>query len=82
MALRDNIQSLLAQVQDMKANSADELEALRIKYLSKKGEITALFNEFRNVAPEEKRELGQMLNQLRQQAESRVNELREQFEAK
>lgn len=82
MALRDNIQSLLAQVQDMKANSADELEALRIKYLSKKGEITALFNEFRYVAPEEKRELGQMLNQLRQQAESRVNELREQFEAK
>ena len=82
MALKDSIQSLLTQVQDLKASSADELEALRIKYLSKKGEITGLFNEFRNVAPEEKRELGQMLNQLRQTAEGRINELKEQFEAK
>ena len=66
----------------MKATSAEELESLRIKYLSKKGEITALFNEFRTVPGDQKRELGQMLNQLRQQAESRINELKEQFEAK
>ena len=82
MALKDNIQTLLGQVNELKANNAEELEALRIKYLSKKGEITALFNEFRNVAPEEKRELGQLLNQLRQQTEGRINELKEQFEAK
>ena len=55
MALKDNIQAVLAQVKDLKAANAEELEALRIKYLSKKGEITALFNEFRNVSPEEKR---------------------------
>ena len=77
MALKDNIQAVLAQVQDLKAANTEELEALRIKYLSKKGEITTLFNEFRNVPNEEKRELGQMLNQLRQQAESRINELKE-----
>lgn len=82
MALKDNIQTLLAQVNDLKANNAEELEALRIKYLSKKGEITALFNEFRSVPNEEKRELGQLLNQLRQTTESRINELREQFEQK
>jgi phenylalanyl-tRNA synthetase alpha chain len=80
MALKENIQSLLTQVGELKANNAEELEALRIKYLSKKGEITALFNEFRNVPNDQKRELGQMLNQLRQQAESRINALREQFE--
>ena len=57
----------------MQAANAEELEALRIKYLSKKGEITALFNEFRNVPNEEKRELGQMLNHLRQQAEGVVS---------
>ncbi len=80
--LKENIQSLLTQVSELKAANAEELEALRIKYLSKKGEITALFNEFRNVPNDQKRELGQMLNQLRQQAETRIGELKEQFEAK
>lgn len=77
--LKDSIQSLLAQVQQINATSAEELEALRIKYLSKKGEITSLFNEFRNVPADQKRELGQMLNQLRQEAETRINTLRERL---
>lgn len=80
--LKDRINDLHAQVNEMSASSAEELEALRIKYLSKKGEITALFNEFRTVPNEEKRELGQLLNALRQDAEGRINALREQFEAK
>ena len=77
--LKDNIQSLLTQVSNLQAANAEELEALRIKYLSKKGEITSLFNEFRNVPSEQKRELGQMLNQLRQEAETRINDLREKI---
>ena len=81
MSMRERIQSLLEQVGDMKAANAEELETLRIKYLSKKGEITELFNEFREVPKEEKKELGQALNQLRQQAEARINEMREQFDA-
>ena len=75
--LKDRINDLHAQVNEMSASSAEELEALRIKYLSKKGEITALFNEFRTVPNEEKRELGQLLNALRQDAEGRINALRE-----
>ena len=82
MALKDTIQTLHAQVKELQAANAEQLEALRIKYLSKKGEITALFNEFRTVPTEEKRELGQLLNALRQDAEARINELKEQFEAK
>ena len=82
MALKDKVQALLSQVNDLKANNAEEIEALRIKYLSKKGEITALFNDFRDVPNDQKRELGQMLNQLRQQTEARINELREQFAEK
>ena len=78
--MKERIQSLLEQVGDMKAANAEELESLRIKYLSKKGEITELFNEFREVPKEEKKELGQALNQLRRQAETRINEMREQFE--
>ena len=80
MALKDNIQSLMAQVKEIKANNAEELEALRIKYLSKKGEITALFNEFREVPNDQKRELGQLLNQLRQETEARMAALKEQIE--
>ena len=82
MALKDTIQELMGQVQTLSASNAEELEALRIKYLSKKGEITALFNEFRLVPNDQKRELGQLLNQLRHETENRINELREQFEAK
>lgn len=81
MSMKERIQSLLQQVNDMKADNAEELEALRIKYLSKKGKITELFNEFREVPKEEKKEFGQALNQLRQQAEARINEMREQFDA-
>ena len=79
MDLRDSINDLLKQVQDIQAENAEQIEALRIKYLSKKGEITALFNEFRNVPSDQKRELGQMLNQLRQEAETRINDLREKL---
>ena len=82
MALKEHIQELLKQVPGLQAANAEELEALRIKYLSKKGEITALFNEFREVPNDQKRELGQLLNQLRQETEGRINCLREQFEEK
>lgn len=81
MAMKERIQGLLSQVADMKAANVDELESLRIKYLSKKGEISELFNEFREVPKEEKKELGQALNALRQQAEARIAEMREQLEA-
>ena len=75
--LKDKISDLLKQVEEMKAANAEEVEALRIKYLSKKGAITELFNEFREVPKEEKKELGQALNRLRQAAEVRINEMRE-----
>lgn len=75
--MKDKIADLLRQVADMKAANAEEVEALRIKFLSKKGAITELFNEFREVPKEEKKELGQALNRLRQTAEERIAEMRE-----
>ena len=81
MILKDKIADLLRQAEEMKAANADEVEALRIKFLSKKGAITELFNEFREVPKEEKKELGQALNQLRQAAEVRINEMREKASA-
>ncbi|MCF0177502.1 MAG: phenylalanine--tRNA ligase subunit alpha, partial [Bacteroidales bacterium] len=76
----NKIEALKAQIAELKANNAEEIEALRIKYLSKKGEITALFNDFRNVAPELKREMGQKLNDLKNAAAEKLAQLKEAFE--
>ncbi|MCI7576195.1 MAG: phenylalanine--tRNA ligase subunit alpha [Paludibacteraceae bacterium] len=80
--MKNRINQLLQQVQDMQATNAEELENLRIKYLSKKGEITALFGDFRNVAADEKKEIGMLLNNLKLQAQSRIDELKEQVAAR
>jgi phenylalanyl-tRNA synthetase alpha chain len=76
----NKINVLLAEIRELKANNSEEIEALRIKYLSKKGEITSLMNDFRNVAAEEKRILGQKLNELKEQAQEKINELKANYE--
>ncbi len=78
----NKIDSLLKEVENLKAANAEELEALRIKYLSKKGEISLLMNEFRNVAADQKREVGQHLNRLKEVAQNKINELKASFEQK
>ena len=79
--MKQKIESLLSEVRAMKAQNLEELEALRIKYLSKKGEITSLFSDFRNVPNEQKREIGQLLNELKTAAADRLQEMKEVFEA-
>jgi phenylalanyl-tRNA synthetase alpha chain len=76
----DKIKNLLKEVQEIKADSSEELDALRIKYLSKKGSISALINDFRDVAAEQKREVGKYLNELKETAQNKINELKERFE--
>ncbi|MDD6778331.1 MAG: phenylalanine--tRNA ligase subunit alpha, partial [Bacteroidales bacterium] len=73
----EKINALKEQVEGLTAANAEAIEALRIKYLSKKGEITALFNDFRNVPNEQKREIGQKLNELKTLATEKINALRE-----
>ena len=65
----------------MKANSAEELEALRIKYLSKKGVISELMADFRNVPAEQKKEVGMKLNELKQRTQERIAALKEVLES-
>ena len=55
----EKIEKLTAEIESLQAANAEELEVLRIKYLSKKGEIPSLFNDFRNVPNEQKKEIGQ-----------------------
>ena len=73
----EKINTLKAQIENLAAADAGEVEALRIKYLSKKGEISLLFNDFRNVPAEEKKAVGQALNELKTLATERINALRE-----
>ena len=79
--MKQKIESLLSEVHAMKAQNMEELEALRIKYLSKKGEITSLFSDFRNVPNDQKREIGQLLNELKTAAADRLQEMKDVFEA-
>ena len=74
------IEQLLAEVQNLEAHNADDIEALRLKYLSKKGAITALMADFRNVPAEQKKEVGMKINELKQTALERINALKEQFD--
>ncbi len=73
----EKIQNLLAEVEQLKAKNAEDIEALRIKYLSKKGEITALMNDFRSVPAEQKKEIGIKINELKNKAQEVINGLRQ-----
>ncbi|MDE5947549.1 MAG: phenylalanine--tRNA ligase subunit alpha [Prevotella sp.] len=76
----DKIAQLLEEVKNLSAQNAEEIETLRLKYLSKKGEITALMADFRNVPADQKKEVGMKINELKQTAQERISALKEQFE--
>ena len=77
----EKIEQLINEVNGLKAATAEELESLRLKYLSKKGAINDLMADFRNVPADQKREVGQRLNVLKQLAQDKINALKESFEA-
>lgn len=76
----DKINKLLSDIEQVKAANLQELEDLRIKFLSKKGAISVLMDDFRNVAAEEKKVLGMRLNELKNKAQERINELKDNLE--
>ncbi len=73
------IERLLAEVENMQAENLEALEALRIKYLSKKGVINDLMMDFRNIPAEQKKDVGMRLNELKSKAQERINSLKEIF---
>ena len=77
----EKINELLRQVEEFRPKAAAEIEEFRIRILGKKGELTALMEEFKSVAPELKRELGQRLNGLKNEALNRINALREELQS-
>ncbi|MCB0800338.1 MAG: phenylalanine--tRNA ligase subunit alpha, partial [Bacteroidales bacterium] len=63
--MKERIEELVKEIEAFNISCPDELEQFRLKYLSKKGEVSVLFEGFRNVPPEAKRETGQLLNNLK-----------------
>jgi phenylalanyl-tRNA synthetase alpha chain len=72
----ERINNLLSEISSVKVNTTEELESFRLRFLSKKGLISELFEEFRNVPAAEKKEVGQKLNSLKQSALDKYNLLK------
>jgi len=76
----EKIEALLSEIEQLTVSTPDELEAARIKYLSKKGIISTLMDDFRTVPADQKREMGMRVNSLKQKATEKIQTLKEQFE--
>jgi len=74
--MKNKIHDHLNDIQDFKTDSAEKIEAFRIKYLGSKGLLKQLFSEFKDVEPTLKKEIGQSLNELRNAATEKINELK------
>jgi len=77
--MKERIAELRVTIEDFQISGTADLEQFRIAYLSKKGHISILFEGFRNVPPEEKKETGRLLNDLKQLATDKYNESRERL---
>jgi len=78
--MKNKIDTLLSEVEAIEIKSKDHLEEFRLKWLAKKGIVTALFDDFKNLANEERKEVGRHLNDLKNKAQEKYNELKEKFE--
>jgi len=77
----DKVINLLGEIRSIKVTTAADLESFRLKYLSKKGLLSELFEEFRSISAEQKRITGQRLNELKQTVQERYNSLKKELES-
>ncbi|NOX86181.1 MAG: phenylalanine--tRNA ligase subunit alpha [Chlorobi bacterium] len=80
--MKETIEKYLKEVEAFSAGNLEQLEQFRIKFLSKKGLIPALFSEFKNVPPEDRKELGQLINSLKQAVQEKIVALKTEIEQK
>ena len=77
--MKEQIEQIIAELEKLKCKTLKEVEEARVYFLGKKGEITKLFKEFRTVSPELKREFGQKLNVLKQEAAAKIQEFKDKI---
>jgi len=76
----DKVKEFIAEISKFSGTTSEEIEAFRIKFLGKKGVLNDLFAEFKNVAVADRKEFGQAINTLKNNAQDKVNELKESLE--
>lgn len=76
----DNITKILAEVAKFEPKTAQELEQFRLTYLSKKGSLNQLFEDFKTLQPELKKQVGQKLNELKNTLTDRYNSFKEKMD--
>ncbi len=76
----EKIKLLQKEIAELSAATAEEVDELRIKFISKKGKVNQLFADFKTVAPDQKKEVGNAINVLKNLAQEKINQLREGFE--
>ena len=79
--LLEKIDALISEIEGLHASTAEEIEALRLKYLSKRGEVNALMQDFKNVAADDKKTVGMKINALKALAFEKINGLRAEIES-
>lgn len=77
----NEIQKISQEIENIQVQSAAELEQFRLKYLSKKGLINQMFEDFKGLAPEDKRHTGKPLNELKQRLQSMFDEWKTKYES-
>jgi phenylalanyl-tRNA synthetase alpha chain len=76
----DKIKNLLIDTEKFTVKTVEELENFRLKFLSKKGQISQLFEDFKTVPNEQKKLIGQEINKLKQAAQEKFDALKEKLE--
>ena len=66
----------ISYIKNFKSKDIDEIESLKIKFLGRKGIINDLFSEFKNVPSDQKKEYGQKINELKNLAQIKYDELK------
>ncbi|HMT29582.1 MAG TPA: phenylalanine--tRNA ligase subunit alpha, partial [Bacteroidia bacterium] len=77
----DKIKELISEVDQFTAETKEQLEEFRLRFLSKKGHLTSLFAEMKNVIPEDRKEFGLKVNELKNKAEEKIRSFTEKFES-
>ena len=77
--MQEKINQIIDEINSFKANDFKDAEEFRLKFLSKNGKVSILFDEFKEVSPEDKRALGKPINELKNIAQNKFNDLQEQF---
>lgn len=77
----DKAKDLLEEIKNFAISNKEELETFRKKFVGSKNIIKPLFGEIRNIENEQKKEFGQFVNLLKQEAEKKFNNLKEKLES-